>query len=132
MTSRRSNQSSNTSSNGFNGTSGSSITSSSRYGNNNGLTTPLDTPSLESAEQDDEFLPMTSPFTPNYSLSGNGGPASGSGSGSPTAYRKDSIGNISPEAPIFATPAERREHSRRHSRVHERNLSGGLDSLAVF
>lgn len=76
--------------------------------------TGTSTPTLESAEQEDEFLPMTSsPFTPGYSMSG-----------SPTS-RRDSYGNISPEAPASLTAAERREHSRRHSRIHERNLSGG-------
>lgn len=75
--------------------------------------TGSNTPTLESAEQEDEFLPMTSsPFTPGYSMSG-----------SPTS-RRDSYGNISPEAPASLTAAERREHSRRHSRIHERNLSG--------
>lgn len=72
------------------------------------------TPSLESAEQDDEFLPMSSPFTPGYSMSSNGSPT----------YRRDSLGNISPETPASISAAERREHSRRHSRIHSRNLSG--------
>lgn len=89
------------------------------HSNGSGIT---DTPTLEQAEQDDEFLPMNSPFTPGYSLSANNSTTS-----SPTsAYRRDSYGNISPEAPASMTAVERREHSRRHSRIHERNLSGGL------
>lgn len=78
---------------------------------------PLSTPQLEEYELEDEFLPMNSPFSPGYSMSG-------STTSSPTSYRRDSLGLISPEPPNALSAAERREHSRRHSRIHSRNLSG--------
>jgi hypothetical protein len=75
---------------------------------------PMDNDDEEDAEEaEDEFLPLNSPFTPNYSMNGSISPA-----------RRDSLGT-SPTAQGFAsmTAAEKREHSRRHSRVHSRNLS---------
>ena len=79
------------------------------------------TPQLEQEEQDDEFLPMTSPFSPNYSMSANNSPVYS------MHNRRDSTssnGSSVPQSPVRnMTAAERREHSRRHSRVHSRNLS---------
>lgn len=76
---------------------------------NNGI--PLDTPALESLEESDAFLPM-SPFPPNYSMNGSSVPSS--------PARRDRPNNGPP--PVM-TAAERREHSRRNSNIHARNLS---------
>lgn len=83
----------------------------------------LDTSALEELEESDVFLPM-SPFTPGYSMSGNGS-AGNSIPNSPARRETGSSTSSRPNngPPPTMTAAERREHSRRNSNIHARNLS---------
>ncbi|CAD6565477.1 MAG: hypothetical protein CYPHOPRED_005652 [Cyphobasidiales sp. Tagirdzhanova-0007] len=70
---------------------------------------------VDAEEAEDIFLPLTSPFSANYSVNSN--------NQSPIRRESASPSKPSPFASQQLTAAEKREHSRRHSRVHSRNLS---------
>ena len=97
------------------GSHGSGQTRSQRFPSDVTSYDPLDTPALEQLEESDVFLPM-SPFTPGYSMSGSSTPNS-------PARRESRVNNGPPPSMSQMTAAERREHSRKHSTVHARNLS---------
>lgn len=77
----------------------------------------------EDEERDEVFLPINSPFTPNYSMSASAASSPRRDSGGPPPSSSSSSSSPAPPSLSTMTAAERREHSRRHSRVHSRNLS---------
>lgn len=111
------------------GTGGGGVDSARR--DSNALLEPLDAPnSLEEDEEGDIFLPLNpnSPFSPNYSMGGGSSSNPNSPSSAIGGGRRDSgsfrvNSGPPPSSSQQMTAAERREHSRRHSRVHSRNLS---------